>query len=416
MKRVSLFPLILVSFAQFLTMLIWFNYSAILPLVKDEWELTSSQAGLILSSFQLGYVVSVLVLGYLSDRINPRYIFIVSAFVAGLSGVLFGLYADGFWSGLIYRTLAGVGLGGIYVPGLKYLSGIYPLHSRGKTFGIYVGALVVGSGSSLLFASPLIAFFGWREVVIITSIGSFIAAVMMLIYRRDPMLLENPLTISRSLLKKLVSNKKLVSMNAAYSGHMWELYAFWGWVGPFMIYITMKHGYSPQESQQLGNLLAGMFIVVGALGTWFGGELSDRIGRVRVLKPLLMIGLVCSIAFGWLSTTPLIVVIIIGLIYGVTVAGDSPIYSVAISELSENNTVGLALGIQQVLGYSITIISPSVFGFVLNLIPNETYAWGSAFSILALGSLFSLFILPKNEPIENYHTIEKNVVESTGKK
>ncbi len=138
---------------------------------------------------------------------------------------------------------------------------------------------------------------------------------------------------------------------------MWELYAFWGWIGPFMVYTVLSKGFTFQEAQQIGNLWAGIFIVMGALGTWFGGELSDRIGRVRALKPLLLIGLLCSLIFGWISTFPLYFIIIIGVIYGITVVGDSPIYSVAISESASENSAGLALGIQQVFGYSITIIT-----------------------------------------------------------
>jgi MFS family permease len=400
MKNLSIFPLLLVSFAQFLSMLIWFNYSAVLPLIQSEWGLTSGQAGIILSSFQFGYVISVFFFGYLSDRINPRIIFIISAFIAGLSGLLFGLFANGYISGLIFRILAGIGLGGIYVPGLKYLSGIYPPHSRGKTFGIYVGALVVGSGSSLLFSSPLISFFGWREVVVITSLGSFLAALMMFLYKVNPEMPKLPPEMSIKLLKSLFKNKNLVAMNLAYVGHMWELYAFWGWVGPFMVFTALTHGFSITEAQQVGNLWAGIFIVIGALGTWMGGELSDRIGRVKALKPLLLIGLLSSLIFGWISSIPFSVVIIIGIIYGITVAGDSPIYSVAISELSTQNTMGLALGMQQVLGYSITIISPSVFGFVLRSFTNEAIGWGIAFGILALGAIFSILVLPKNSPKE----------------
>lgn len=396
MKKISLFPLLLVSFAQFLTMLIWFNYSAILPIVKEEWGLTAGEAGVILSSFQFGYVISVFLFGYLSDRINPRSIFIVSALLAGSSGLLFGIAAGGFWSGLFLRILAGIGLGGIYVPGLKYLSGIYPPETRGKTFGIYVGALVVGSGSSLLFSAPLISLLGWRGVVAGTSIGAFLAALLMLFYKVNPIMPESPPVMSFPLFKSLFANKKLVAMNFAYAGHMWELYAFWGWVGPFMVYTAMAHGFSAGEAQEIGNLWAGIFIVIGALGTWMGGELSDRIGRVKALKPLLLIGLFCSLVFGWISSIPFPVVIIIGILYGITVVGDSPIYSVAISELSSANTIGLALGLQQVLGYSITILSPGVFGFILGIVPNEGIGWGIAFAVLALGPMVSLLVMPEN--------------------
>ncbi len=388
-------PLILVSFAQFLAMLIWFNFSAVLPFVQAEWHLTTGQSGLILSSFQLGYVVSVLIFGFLSDQMNPRHIFIVSSLIAGVSGLLFGLYASGFWSAFIYRTLAGIGLGGVYVPGMKYLVNIYATTIRGKIFGIYVGALVVGSGSSLLLAAPLNAYLGWREVIIVTSLGAFISSLLMIVYRYDPHPKEKTSPFSWALLRKVILRRPLIAVNAAYAGHMWELYAFWGWIGPFMIFTAMNQGSSIQEAQQFGNFWGGLFIVIGALGTWLGGKLSDTWGRVNMLRPLLAIGLVCSLIYGWLSFAPLYVVIIIGLVYGMTVVGDSPIYSAAASELSEEATVGFSLAIQQVVGYSITIVSPAMFGVMLSLFSNEVVAWGSAFAMLSLGSLFSLYILPK---------------------
>ncbi len=83
---------------------------------------------------------------------------------------------------------------------------------NGKTFGIYVGALVVGSGISLLFASPLIAFFGWREVVVITSIGAFLSAFIMIIYKDNPKLPTAVPSISFSLIKSLFNNRRLVSI------------------------------------------------------------------------------------------------------------------------------------------------------------------------------------------------------------
>ncbi|WP_181832972.1 MFS transporter [Bacillus taeanensis] len=391
----SLFPLYLVSFAQLLAMLIWFNYSAILPIIKKEWMLSPDESGLLLSAFQLGYVISVFVLGYLSDRIRPRLIFIVSAIIAGIGGLLFGLCADDFWSGFLFRMLAGIGLGGIYVPGLKYLSGVYPPNKRGKIFGIYVGALVVGSGGALLCTSSFITFLGWREVVVITSVGAFIAAGMMFCYRIDPPLPEKPPKFSKVLLKSIINNKKLVKMNIAYTGHNWELYAFWGWIGPFMVYVTLLHGYSLPEAQVIGNLWGGLFIVIGGIGTWIGGELSDKVGRIGALKPLLAVGMICSLSFGWLADIPYPVIVGVGIIYGITVVGDSPVYSAAISELSPPHMIGLSLGIQQVLGYSITVISPSVFGGVLAFFESEALGWGAAFSILALGSIVSLLILPK---------------------
>lgn len=396
MTKSALFPLYTVSLAQFLTMLIWFNFSAVFPLLQEEWKLTSFQGGIILASFQLGYVVSVFVFGFLSDRIRPKYIFIFASVFAGISGLAFALFAEGFSSALLFRTLAGISLGGVYVPGMKYLTSIYPPESRGKVFGTYVGALVLGSGSSLLVVSQLIAFYSWREVIMLTSIGAFIGAFLMIVSRsRETQTLRSEMPLLKSM-KKVLVDKNLNAVHFAYVGHMWELYAFWGWIGPFMIFTAQNSGFSYEEAQRFGNFFAGLFIVVGAFGTWFAGKLSDRWGRFPIVKMLLSTSLICSLLFGWLSALPFAFIVIVGLIYGVTVVGDSPIFSAAASEISDQETVGIVLAVQQVLGYSITVVSPAVFGVVLHSIPNTYVAWGIAFAMLSLGPLMSLFIVQRS--------------------
>ena len=42
--------------------LVWFNYSAVLPLVVEEWDLSGTQAGIVFGAFQAGYLVAFLTL------------------------------------------------------------------------------------------------------------------------------------------------------------------------------------------------------------------------------------------------------------------------------------------------------------------------------------------------------------------
>jgi MFS family permease len=386
-------PIGVISLSQWLVVMGWFNFSSILPSFQRDISLSSAQSGILMSMFQLGYLLSVIVMGNLADRMKPRLIFIASAKVAGTGGLLFAWLAEGFWRALIFRFIAGLGLGGIYVPGLKYLAGLYPSSQRGRVYGIYVGSLVVGSGSSLLTASPLSALFDWREIMAITSSTALLGAVIMLFYKVDPPLNRKLLRNTSKQLKILTGNKKLLQMNAAYMGHMWELYAFWGWVGPFLVFAYTRQGYDWMSAQSFANLWAGSIIIIGALGTVLGGKWSDHFGRAKTLKPLLWTSLICSLGFGWLSGSSLSLLIVIGLIYGITVVADSPIYSASISELSLDDAQGLALSLQQAIGYGITIITPALFGWILLSVSDETVAWGLAFTMLAVGPFLSLLFL-----------------------
>jgi predicted MFS family arabinose efflux permease len=67
-------------------------------------------------------MVSVPLLVTLTDRIDPKhvYLFGVASTVAG--HLLFGVLAEGFWSALILRALTGMGWAGTYMTGLKLLA------------------------------------------------------------------------------------------------------------------------------------------------------------------------------------------------------------------------------------------------------------------------------------------------------
>ena len=81
--------------------------------------------------------------------------------------------------------ISGVGIAGIYVPGLRILTDIFPIQKRGEALGIYVGSLVVGSGFSLLVSGLLIEYIGWQGVIFITSCLSIIASMLM-VYIKIP--------------------------------------------------------------------------------------------------------------------------------------------------------------------------------------------------------------------------------------
>jgi predicted MFS family arabinose efflux permease len=71
--------LISLCLVQLLIMMVFINYSAVLPALKEEWRMNNTMAGSILSVYQLGYIASGVLLSALTDRLNTRNIFICSA-------------------------------------------------------------------------------------------------------------------------------------------------------------------------------------------------------------------------------------------------------------------------------------------------------------------------------------------------
>lgn len=377
------------SLAEFLIMQIWYNFSAVLTSLKVSWGLTNFQAGMIVSMFQLGYVLAVFFFSFLSDSRSPQKIFVVGALITGVSSLLFAFFAQGFYTALFFRTLAGVGMGGVYVPGMRLLAGVFEPESRGKALGIYVGALVIGSGSSLLLSGLLVKFMNWQYLIIITSIGAILGAF--LVYHLG----EVPVNIAQNklnwkLIKKVLS-KPSVMLNTGYLGHMWELYAMWPWIAPFLVTTYKLHGYSLQNAQMYGNVVGGLSIMLGSIATWLGGAISDKKGRINTMLVFLAGSIFCSFTIGWIGEWSIYAAVLMAFIYGFFVIGDSPIFSTAATELVELDIAGLALGVQSVIGFGVTVISPSIFGFLVD----STHSWGVAFVSLGIGGLIGPLALMK---------------------
>ena len=166
------------SLAEMGTMLVFYNFSAVLPIVQKEWALTNSQAGWIYSAYQIGYILAVVSLTSLTDYTSPKTVYILTSFWAGLSGVFFSLWAEGFRSALFLRTLMGIGLAGTYMPGLRMVSERFSPEERGKAVGIYVAIFTLGASLSVFLTGFFSSVLSWRWAFLITSLGPVGAGVV----------------------------------------------------------------------------------------------------------------------------------------------------------------------------------------------------------------------------------------------
>ena len=80
--------------------------------------------------------------------------------------------------------------------------------------------------------------------------------------------------------------------------------------------------------------------------------------------------------------------LVIGLVYGFAIVGDSPVFSTGIIELAPRGNQGAALGVQSLLGFGITIISIALFGVIV-----DHGGWDMAFLALGIGAFIGPFAM-----------------------
>ncbi len=374
----------------------WYNFSAVLPILERQFELTGLQIGRILGAFQAGYVLVVITTGWLADRIGARRVVLAGTLGVAACSTAFAFMARDFESILVLRTLTGIFAGAIYAPGMALLSKWFPPKERGFAIGAYTGALVLAYAGSYFVAGPLAAQSGWQVGILWTSLPSFLGALLVLPVSDSPPGFSDISTEERGSLEEKVFNIPSLLITGAYMGHMWELFAFWGWVGPAMVSAATAAGYSSVEAARLGSQMAAFLIMMGAPGPWIAGTLSDRIGRSATAGLCLLGSAIASLLFGWLIGGSLLPVILLGLWYGFWVVADSAIYKAGLTDLVSMRIRGTSLGLQSALGFGVTIISPQIFGAVLDATNSGNQSvtiWGPAFAILAIGPIIGLILL-----------------------
>lgn len=133
------------------------------PAISAQWKLPPAAFGPIFSAGLSGTVLGAVAFGMAADRLGRRWPVIVSVALFGVLTWMCSL-ADSYTSLLVYRLLAGIGLGGALVNFLALASEYAPERLRNTAvtismWGFPLGA-VVGGG----FAGRMIEHFGWPSI------------------------------------------------------------------------------------------------------------------------------------------------------------------------------------------------------------------------------------------------------------
>ncbi len=147
-SRVSAARLVaVVCAAQVMVQIGAYFWPALLPEMMRRWSLSNSEAGWITAIFYAAYMVSVPVLVTLTDRVDAKrvYLFGVGCSVAG--HLLFGLLAEGFWSAMALRALAGLGWAGTYMTGLKLLADQVDARMMSRAVTGHAASIGISGGS-----------------------------------------------------------------------------------------------------------------------------------------------------------------------------------------------------------------------------------------------------------------------------
>jgi sugar phosphate permease len=275
----------------------------------------------------------------------------------------------------------------VYPPAMKMISTWFR-SQRGLAIGVIVGALTVGKAVPYLVRA--IPHVGLRPVVLTSSIGAAIAALIVTVaYREGPY----PFTsrpFSWGHVGDVVRVREWRLATASYLGHMFELYAFWTWIPAFLAASVAVASGGILRAPRLISLLAFTTIAIGGAGSVWGGLFADSRGRERLVSISLVMSGSCCLLSGVLFGRPIWILGALAMTWGFFVIADSAQFSTLVTESVPPHAVGTALTVQTSLGFLLTMLPMQV----VPLIAQRT-GWRWAFVVLALGPVAGIAAIRK---------------------
>src|SRR5256885_9882326 len=313
--------------------------AAALPLLRTEWRASSAELGWVVSAYLLGYAAAVLVVLPLTDRVRPSRVIAIGALVTAIANLGFAFAAHDVITASLLRVIAGFGLAGVYMPGVRLVAQSSDPSRRGSAVGLYVAAFYLGGPPSFPPRGLLLEPFGWRgAAVILGAIGLVAVPIAAISSRGIP-----ETTGERAHLDlRVLRNAPLVRTIAAYVGHSWELFIVRAWLAAFLAAAFALRGLSPTDASATASQWAALILALGVPGVFIGGWLSDRVGRTRAALLYALGSGAISIGFGTLLFAPWPAIVANGGIYAALVAADSAVYSTAVTELAPVSRIGSA--------------------------------------------------------------------------
>ncbi|SKB48228.1 Predicted arabinose efflux permease, MFS family [Bosea thiooxidans] len=357
--------------------------------ISADLQLSQAQAASLVTATLVGAVLGGIGFGMLSDRIGRVR---VLTWTIVLFAVFTGLcaFAQGYWDLLIYRTIAGLGLGGEFGIGMALVAEAWPASKRARAssyvgLGWQVGVLAAALATPLLLPS-----IGWRGMFAIGVLPAIAA------YFIRQSLHEPEVFVARSkdrpkgsalhlLVKDWPTTKLSLGMVVLCSVQNFGYYGVMIWLPN---YLATRFGFALTQSA----LWTAVTIGGMALGIFAFGHIADRIGRRPAFFGYMLGAAVMVVLYSRL-TDPM-QLLVAGAVMGFFVNGMLGGYGALISELFPTAARATAQNVLFNIGRGVGGFGPVVVGAIAG-------AYGFQTAIALLATLYILdmvamwFLIPE---------------------
>jgi predicted MFS family arabinose efflux permease len=373
--------------------------SPLLPLLRETFQVSYGELGLLISMFGLSRVAMDLLGTYLLSRIPLFPLLLLGIVITGLGSLLCAL-APGFYWLVGARVLVGLGISINTLAGLTVIIESTPLTAQGRANNLLEFSTIGGSAISPTLSGLVASWIDWRAAFAIATlfvIGSFMWVVL------TRQALEED---TRALIRKATPEDDVAPRRPAVGGKATArgpqttsiLIAY---LATFMMSFTWS-GFLSTAMPLYGGEVVGLS--TSALGMVFTagllvdlalllpvGWVSDRLDYRVVLAPALLLMAVTLAWFPQAHSLGALLVVSIAIHAGFTAWG---MPSAALARLARGERLRRTMGIYRFLVDGAVVVAPWLIGTLIERYGYELPSWATAAGVLVTAVLVTRGLRP----------------------
>ena len=247
--------------------------------IKDELQISDTAMGLLTGfAFAVFYSVMGVPIARLADRWSRVKVLTLAVTLWSVATVACGA-AWNYLSLFIFRSATGVGEAGGSPPSHSLISDYFPSATRATALAVYAMSVPFGTALGSFVSGNANVMFGWRTTFVIVGLPGLLVAALIFFTLREPprgysdapgQLQQTVAPPFFEVFRFLLTRRSFMHMSLAAALHAVVWYAGSNWNATFFI---RSHG---MDTAQAGNYLA-IFALIGAIGSFLGGFLADRL-------------------------------------------------------------------------------------------------------------------------------------------